>query len=276
MSFLFTKMHALGNDFIVIDAVSQPVQMTKTLACALSDRHRGVGCDQILLLTSPQNIAADFGYQIFNPDGTEVFQCGNGARCMGLFVQQKKLSDKKTITLETKRGLIRVACMRGDEVQVDIAKPDFHPASLPFITSEISAPFHITVLNEVLECGVVSIGNPHCVLKQDYTESEMIAVGKALNASALFPEGINVGFVKIVSRNIIHLRVYERGAGMTQACGSGACAAMAIGRQSGQLDATVRVHQLGGVLTVNWQSPDDWIQLCGSATTVFEGSCSFS
>lgn len=274
MSFLFTKMHALGNDFVVIDAVSQSIPMTKELARQLSDRHRGVGCDQVLMLTLPKNAAADFGYRIFNPDGTEVFQCGNGARCMGLFVREKKLSDKKIITLETARGLIRAECV-GDEVQVDIAKPDFHPASLPFVTSQTIAPFHITVLNRAVECDVVSVGNPHCVLKGDYSEAEMIAIGEALNTSELFPEGVNVGFVRVISRDVVELRVYERGAGMTQACGSGACACVAVGRHAGYLDAAVSVHQVGGVLNVVWKSFDDVIQLRGSATTVFEGSCSF-
>lgn len=275
MSFLFTKMHALGNDFVVIDAVSQPIEMTTELARQLSDRHRGVGCDQVLLLTRAKNVAADFGYRIFNTDGTEVFQCGNGARCMGLFVRQKKLSDKKIMTLETARGFIRAEYIADDEVQVDIALPDFNPASLPFVTTETAAPFHIAVLNHTVTCDVVSVGNPHCVLKNNYSEAEMISIGEALNSSELFPEGVNVGFVRVISPDVIHLRVYERGAGMTQACGSGACAAVAVGRRAGYLNASVSVHQVGGVLTVFWKSPDDMIQLRGSATTVFEGSCSF-
>lgn len=273
MSFSFSKMQALGNDFVVIDCVTQPLSVTKKLIQSLSDRHYGVGCDQVLLITPAKNNAADFGYRIFNADGGEVFQCGNGARCVGLFVRDKKLSDKKIITLETARGLIRVTALENNIVQADIATPNFDPRSLPFVTTEEKAPFHLTILNREIMCNVVSVGNPHCVIEnKNYSEAEMITIGEAFNASAFFPEGINVGFVQYDSADAIHLRVYERGAGMTKACGSGACAAVAIGKKHHHLSSHVFVHQIGGALEVIWESSDQMIQLRGEAGFVFDGT----
>lgn len=265
-------MQALGNDFVVIECVTQSISITQKFIQALSDRHYGVGCDQVLFITPAKNSAADFGYRIFNADGSEVFQCGNGARCVGLFIREKKLSDKKIIILETARGLIRVVCLENNMVQADIAKPNFDPRSLPFVTSEKKAPFHLQLLNREIMFDVVSVGNPHCVIENHaYSDSEIIAIGEALNASAFFPEGINVGFVQYDSADAIHLRVYERGVGMTQACGSGACAAVAIGKKHNRLSSHVFVHQIGGVLAVIWESPDRMIQLRGEAGFVFEG-----
>ncbi len=264
MTLQFSKMQALGNDFVVIDAMNQKINLSADQIRFLADRHRGVGCDQILLLTSTQNAQADFGYRIFNADGGEVYQCGNGARCMGLFVQQKKLSTKKTITLETARGLLNVTCLDDDLVQADIAKPNFEPSSLPFLSERYSS--------DNLQFDVVSVGNPHCViLSEGKSQSEMTAIGKMLNEHPAFPEGVNVEFVKILSRDHIELSVYERGVGLTLACGSGACAAVAVGRRSGYLDAVVTVQQPGGVLQVVWESLDSVIQLRGMAALVFDG-----
>lgn len=271
MSIRITKMHALGNDFVVLDAVRQKIPVTKKWIQALSDRHRGVGCDQVLMLTTAQNKKADFGYRIFNADGGEVFQCGNGARCIGLFISQEKLSDKKIIYLETKHDVMRVNLMNDHEVQVDIAIPNFNPSSLPFKTTEKKSPYHLQLKNHAIEFDVVSVGNPHCVLQREQlSQSEIIAIGQALNQHAAFPEGINVGFVKIISRNHIELCVYERGVGITQACGSGACAAVAVGCHRGDLDRAVTVQQAGGDVRVSWPSQDAPIQLCGSATRVFD------
>ncbi len=266
MTLHFTKMQALGNDFVVIDAVNQKINLSADQIRFLADRHLGVGCDQVLLLTPAKNPQADFGYRIFNADGGEVYQCGNGARCMGLFVQQKKLSDKKTIVLETARGLLNVTCMDGDQVQADIAKPNFEPSSLPFIPEKYSSD---------IQFEVVSVGNPHCViLSNAKSESDMITIGQLLNAQPAFPDGVNVEFVKIVSRNKIELTVYERGVGLTLACGSGACAAVAVGRRLGHLDTVVTVLQPGGVLQVIWESLDSVIQLRGMAALVFDGEIS--
>src|SRR3990167_5813234 len=204
----FSKMQALGNDFVVIDAVNHSINLSADQIRFLADRHHGVGCDQVLLLTSAHNPQADFGYRIFNADGGEVYQCGNGARCMGLFVQQKKLSTKKTIVLETARDLLNVTCLDDNLVQADIAKPNFEPSSLPFLPERYPS--------DHLQFDVVNVGNPHCVILSDAkSESDMIAIGKMLNAHPAFPEGVNVEFVKIVSRNKIELTVYERGVGLT-------------------------------------------------------------
>lgn len=263
MTLRFTKMQALGNDFVVIDAVNQAINLSAEQIRFLADRHRGVGCDQVLLLTPAKNAEADFGYRIFNADGGEVYQCGNGARCMGLFVQQKKLSAKKTIVLETARDLLNVTCLDDDQVQADIAKPNFEPSSLPFIPEQYSSD---------IQFEVVSVGNPHCVILSDAkSEAEMVAIGRMLNDHPAFPDGVNVEFVKVVSRDKIELTVYERGVGLTLACGSGACAAVAVGRRAGYLNETVTVLQPGGVLQVIWESLDSIIQLRGVAILVFDG-----
>lgn len=272
MSIQFTKMQALGNDFVVFDTLRQSVVITPELIRSLADRHRGVGCDQVLVLTPTHNKKADFGYRIFNADGNEVYQCGNGARCMGLFVQQEQLSDREIICLETQRDLIHVQCLQDNQVQVEIGKPSFDPASLPFITSKSAAPYHLQLNGYAIDFDVVSIGNPHCVIRVDaISEDEVIDVGEQLNTHPAFPEGVNVGFLRCHSRDSIHLSVYERGAGLTQACGSGACAAVAVGQNKGYLDACVTVHQAGGTLQVSAKSHDAVIQLCGPANSVFRG-----
>ncbi|HLB55728.1 MAG TPA: diaminopimelate epimerase [Coxiellaceae bacterium] len=271
MSIRITKMHALGNDFVVLDAVRQKINPAKKWIQELSDRHRGVGCDQALMITTPQNKKADFGYRIFNADGNEVFQCGNGARCVGLFISQEKLSDKKIIYLETSRDIMRVNLINNDEVQVDIAIPNFNPSSLPFKATEKKSPYHLQLKNHAIEFDVVSVGNPHCVLQRDnLSQADVIEIGQGLNHHVAFPEGVNVGFVKIVSRNHIELCVYERGVGITLACGSGACAAVAVGCRHEYLDTAVTVTQSGGDVRVSWSSQDAPIQLSGSATRVFD------
>lgn len=271
----FTKMQALGNDFVVINHVAQPIALTSAFIRRLSDRHYGVGCDQVLLLTKTDHPKADFGYRIFNADGGEVYQCGNGARCMGLFVQQEKLSNKKVIYLATRHDLMRVECVGKNEVMVDLAQPNFAPMSLPFITAENTAPYHLKLNQASIVFDVVSVGNPHCVIRVDQIVlSDVEKIGAELNAHPAFPEGVNVGFVCCDSPNAITLCVYERGAGITQACGSGACAAVAVGRWQNYLADDVVVHQAGGALRVLCQSPTDVIQLCGPAEVVFTGEFS--
>lgn len=269
----FTKMQALGNDFVVMNTLSQKIEITCELIRFISDRHYGVGCDQVLLLTKTNNPKADFGYRIFNADGGEVFQCGNGARCLGLFIQQKKLSDKKEIILETAHGLIRITHIKNNEVRVDIAKPNFSPTSLPFITTETNAPYHLKINHHTIEFEVVNVGNPHCVLYIDTHSHDAInEIGAALNQHAAFPDGVNVSFVQLLSRDRIKLCVYERGVGITKACGSGACAAVAVGRKNGELDSVVRVLQEGGELQVSWNEPTGYIQLQGFGKMVFDGN----
>lgn len=272
MSIQFTKMQGLGNDFVVFDTVRQSVAITEELIRSMADRHRGIGCDQVLVLTPANHPHADFGYRIFNADGNEVYQCGNGARCMGLFIQQEKLSDKKIIYLETQCDLMRVQCLSDNQVQVDIGKPRFDAESLPFITTENSAPYHLQLEGHAIEFDVVSVGNPHCVIRVDkILNGDVIDIGEQLNAHPAFPEGVNVGFLRCESHDLIHLSVYERGAGLTQACGSGACAAVAVGQKNGYLNAAVLVHQSGGILQVSATSKEAVIQLTGPANRVFQG-----
>lgn len=272
-------MHALGNDFVVLDLVREEITITSELIRHIADRHRGIGCDQVLLLTRSENPAADFGYRIFNADGNEVNQCGNGARCIGLFLAQEKLSDKKTIVLATRYDVMRLTYFPDNQVQVDIAKPNFNPSSLPFITDENAAPYQLQLKKHLITFDAVSVGNPHCVLQRDhFSQADIIEIGEELNAHPAFPEGVNVGFMHCESRNLIQLCVYERGAGLTQACGSGACAAVAVGRQRSLLNAEVEVRQAGGVVHVAWESEKRPIQLRGSAVRVYDGKtscCSF-
>ncbi|OGT48878.1 MAG: diaminopimelate epimerase [Gammaproteobacteria bacterium RIFCSPHIGHO2_12_FULL_38_11] len=268
----FTKMHALGNDFVVLDTIRQSVTITPEFIRHIANRHRGVGCDQVLLLTPTENPAADFGYRIFNADGNEVYQCGNGARCMGLFIQSENLSEKKIIYLATRHHVMRVACLPLNQIEVDIAIPNFNPASLPFITTEKAAPYHLQLSKHHIIFDVVNVGNPHCIIRvENEVADDIIDIGKQLNEHPVFPQGVNVGFVYVQSRDAIKLNVYERGVGLTEACGSGACAAVAIGRYAGYLNETVTVHQAGGLLRVTWPSDDAMIQLQGSATIVFRG-----
>lgn len=273
----FTKMQALGNDFVVINLLSQKIDISRTFMQFIADRHYGVGCDQVLLLTSTKNPNADFGYRIFNADGGEVSQCGNGARCLGLFVREKKLSDKQEIVFETTKGLIHIRYIDDNNVSVDIAKPDFSPTSLPFITAEKNAPYHLSVNHRIIEFDVVSLGNPHCVLHVDgLSHDDIDAVGAALNRHPAFPEGVNVGFMQYLSRDCIKLCVYERGVGITKACGSGACAAVAVGQKNGELDSVVQVLQEGGELQVARHDMAGDIQLRGSGETVFDGMLSLA
>lgn len=272
MNIQFTKMHGLGNDFVVINAVKQAVSITPEWVRAVANRHEGIGCDQVLVIGPSQNPQADFSYHIYNANGSEAYQCGNGARCVGLYIRQKNLSDKKTIFLETRRDVISVCCIDDNQVIVDIGTPYFDPQRLPFLTSQHAFPYTLQLTNRVIQFDVVSVGNPHCVLEtNDFSAEEMKEIGQELNAHAAFPEGVNVGFAAIDSRDAIQLCVYERGAGLTKACGSGACAAVAVLRHRGKLNAAVKVHQEGGVLTVVWQSPTDVIQLIGPAVAVFDG-----
>lgn len=257
-------MQGLGNDFVVINNLAQTVVMDALFAKHLSDRRYGVGCDQILLIEPAKNSAADFYYRIFNADGSEVYQCGNGARCVGLFIRVHQLSQKKTVMLETKNNLIEVTVLNDQQVKVSMGRPSFDPSSLPFVTdSGITLPYCFDI---------TSLGNPHCVITvDDFGEMDIEAIAAHLGKSGAFPEGVNVGFMKVISRDRIELKVVERGAGLTKACGSGACAAVVCGRRQGILDATVTVSQAGGDLQVHWASLDDQVQLIGPAAIVFEG-----
>lgn len=271
MEIKFTKMHGLGNDFVVIDAISQIVNLTTEQIVAISDRHLGVGCDQLLLVERPTDPQAEFHYRIFNSDGGEVEQCGNGARCFALFVRQQGLSTNDTIMVETSGGLIELKII-GDQVVVDMGTPDFLPENLPFLVDNQAETYNLMVNGAEYAIGAVSMGNPHAVMQVDDIDKVDIAtLGAAIEQHPQFPNRVNAGFMQIISRDEIRLRVFERGVGETQACGTGACAAVAVGRVLGLLNERITVHLPGGDLTIEWPGEGYSLLMNGPATTVFNG-----
>ena len=267
----FTKMHGLGNDFVVIDAISQSVNLSSGQIKAISDRHFGVGCDQLLLVEKPTVKDAEFRYRIYNADGGEVEQCGNGARCFALFVRQQGLTTNKDITVETAGGLIALK-VESDLVTVDMGKPDFQPQSLPYLVESQAESYNLMVNGAEYAIGAVSMGNPHAVMQVDDLNSvDIETLGKAIVSHEQFPNRVNAGFMQIINRNEIRLRVFERGVGETQACGTGACAAVAVGRMSGLLDETVTAHLTGGNLTIQWSGEGQTLFMTGPAPSVFDG-----
>ncbi len=268
----FTKMHGLGNDFVVIDAISQPVEFAAAQIRAIADRHFGVGFDQLLLVEAPTTRATDFRYRIFNADGGEVEQCGNGARCFARFVRDRGLTDKSLIRVETAAGSIQLSLEADGQVTVDMGEPRLEPAAIPFLARTRAEHYPIAVADMALRIGAVSMGNPHAVLVVENADSApMERVGPLLELHERFPNRANVGFMEIVTRNHIRLRVFERGVGETLACGSGACAAVVVGRVQGLLDETVRVDLPGGSLQIRWQGEGGAVLMTGPATRVFEG-----
>ena len=264
-------MHGLGNDFVVIDAISQAVDLTTEQIIAISDRHLGVGCDQLLLVEKPTIAEAEFRYRIFNSDGGEVEQCGNGARCFALFVRQQGLTTNNTIPVETAGGLIELK-IQGDQVEVNMGIPDFRPQSLPFLVDNQAETYDLMVNGDEYAIGAVSMGNPHAVMPVDDLDSmDIETLGSSIEAHPKFPNRVNAGFMQIVKRDEIRLRVYERGAGETRACGTGACAAVAVGRLLGLLDDRVTVHLPGGDLSIEWPGEGHELLMTGPATMVFEG-----
>lgn len=271
----FSKMHGLGNDFVVIDAIGQDVLPTPAWVKRLADRHTGIGFDQLLLVEPASHADADFRYRIFNADGSEAEQCGNGARCFVQFVRARGLTDKTELVLETSTGLLHAAVTDGNLVTVLMAEPDFDPASLPFTDGgAVSGKGQeLEVDGERVRMHLVSMGNPHAVIPVDDVEHAPVAtLGRALGGHRAFPKGVNVGFLEVVEPNNVRLRVYERGAGETLSCGSGACAAVAAGRRAGWLDERVLVELPGGRLLIEWPGPGHPVRMTGPATHVFEGT----
>lgn len=268
----FTKMHGLGNDFVVIDAVTQGFHMTADKARKLADRRFGVGCDQILIVEPPSQPDIDFRYRIFNADGSEVEQCGNGARCFAKFVRDRRLTGKSRIRVETKNGIIELTVRSNNEVEVDMGVPVLTPADIPFQADQRATTYPLTVNGEQLTIGAVSMGNPHSVLRVDSVATAPVeTLGPAIESHPQFPQRVNAGFMEVVSRNEINLRVYERGVGETLACGTGACAAMVAGRLQDLLDSQVKVNLPGGSLTIEWQGEGQPVIMTGPATTVYQG-----
>lgn len=274
MRFAFTKMHGLGNDFVVIDGVRQSVTLTRDDVRFLADRHFGVGCDQVLLVEPPGNPErALFRYRIFNADGGEVEQCGNGARCFAVFVREQGLTDAATIAVETLAGPIELQVEADGQVRVDMGRPRFAPNEIPFQAETESDPYPLNVGGAEVAIGVVSMGNPHAiVLVDDVATAPVSHLGPAIEMHPRFPARVNVGFAAVTGRDSIDLRVHERGAGETLACGTGACAAMVVARRRRLVDAQVVVNLPGGSLMLSWSgNAEDPVFLSGPATTVFHG-----
>ena len=272
MTLEFTKMHGLGNDFMVIDAISQSVLLNAQQIQQLADRHLGVGFDQLLLVEAATSANADFRYRIYNADGGEVGQCGNGARCFMQFVHEHGLTQKDALQVETLGGPLQLIREADGQVTVDMGIPRLEPADIPFLADARDLTYPIKVKNISLEIAAVSMGNPHAVLRVDSVDSAPVAeLGPALEGHARFPERVNVGFMEIIDADSMRLRVYERGAGETLACGSGACAAVVAGRLQGRLSARVKVLLNGGELVVSWAGEGQPVLMTGPATTVYQG-----
>jgi diaminopimelate epimerase len=267
----FTKMEGLGNDFVVVDATRAPFTLASDEIRRLADRRFGVGCDQVLIV-EPARGNADFGYRIFNADGGEVEQCGNGARCFVIFVREKGLTDKREIRVETPGGLIVPRLEDDGEVSVDMGAPRFAPHEIPFEDGTGEPSDTLAVAGRDYRVSVVSMGNPHAVqIVDDVDVAPVATLGPAIEAHSRFPMRVNAGFMQIVDRDNIRLRVYERGAGETLACGTGACAAVVAGRRLGLLNEIVRVCTRGGALTISWEGGVAPVMMKGPARTVFEG-----
>jgi len=267
-------MHGLGNDFVVIDAINQSVAMTPALARQLGDRNFGIGCDQILLVERPTQAGLDFRYRIFNADGSEVEQCGNGARCFVRFVHEQGLSDKTQLRVETHSGIIAPRLEANGEISVDMGAPRFLPEEIPFNTELGDLPLQpLEIGEQTCEISVVSMGNPHAVqLCDDVDRAPIATLGPLIESHPRFPRRVNAGFMQVTGRHAIRLRVFERGAGETLACGSGACAAAVAGMRLGLLDSPVRVSMRGGDLVITWRGDDSSVIMTGPAETVFTGA----
>ncbi len=273
MKLQFTKMHGLGNDFVMIDAINQNVSLSQEQLRYLSDRHFGVGCDQILLVEKTQRADADFRYRIFNADGSEVGQCGNGARCFARFVINQQLTSDKIIRVETQSGLLTLINNEDNSVSVNMGVPQFEPDHIPLLAETQKTDYILEVEGKSIHFGAVSVGNPHTVLQVDQLDNAPVkTLGPILEQHHLFPERANIGFMQISDQHTIMLRVYERGAGETLACGSGACAAAVIGIQQQLLVTPVSVTLPGGLLTIEWHGEGEPVMMTGAATTVFEGT----
>lgn len=272
MKLRFTKMHGIGNDFVVLDGYTQPVRLSTAQYRWLADRHFGVGCDQILLVEAARGEENDFRYRIFNADGGEVEQCGNGARCFARFVADQGLTAKRAIRVETLRGVIIPELTDDGQVTVDMGIPNCVPAQIPFVADAEALTYSLDVGGEMVEVGCVSMGNPHAVrLVKDVSSAPVAQQGPLIEGHARFPQRVNAGFMEIVDRQHIRLRVYERGSGETLACGTGACAAVVTGIRRGLLDSPVRVSMRGGDLTIRWQGAGESVWMTGPAVTVFAG-----
>jgi diaminopimelate epimerase len=268
----FTKMQGQGNDFVVFDGVRQRVELTPERVRAIADRHFGIGCDQVLVVEPPAAAGNDFRYRIYNADGGEVEQCGNGARCFARFVLDQGLTQKREIRVETAAGVISPKVETSGQVTVDMGAPRFDPREVPFLAGEPALVYPLTVAGMTVEVSVLSMGNPHAVqVVEDVDRAPVATQGPLIERHPAFPNRVNAGYMQLVSRSRIALRVWERGAGETLACGTGACAAVAAGIRRGLLEHEVRVATRGGELTIRWPGDDRPVMMTGDAVRVFDG-----
>jgi diaminopimelate epimerase len=269
----FTKMHGIGNDFVVLDGINQTVNLNAEQVRRIANRHFGVGCDQLLLVEAYAGEEADFRYRIFNADGSEVEQCGNGARCFARFVYDQGLTQKTTIPVMTASGLIVLNIQHNGQVMVNMGVPEFAPERIPFISERQQTLYNREIAGEWVSFSAVSMGNPHAVLQVTDVDTAPVGVlGPALEHHPSFPRRVNVGFMQVLGRDRIRLRVFERGSGETLACGTGACAAVVAGCIQGLLDTQVTVALPGGDLQIRWDGEGQPVWMTGPAETVFRGT----
>lgn len=268
----FSKMHGLGNDFMVLDNVTQNVYLSNEQIRQFADRNFGIGFDQLLVVEPPYDPDLDFHYRIFNADGSEVNQCGNGARCFARFVRLKGLTNKNKIKVSTHSGKMTLFIERDGQITVSMPVPELEPAKIPFTAQKVEGTYILRTEEETVLCGAASMGNPHCVLTVDsVADAPVETLGPQLERHERFPEGANVGFMEIVRPDYIKLRVYERGAAETLACGSGACAAVVVGQIQKKLDRQVMVELPGGKLKIFWKGTGHPVKMTGPAEHVFDG-----
>ncbi len=273
MQLKFTKMHGLGNDFVVIDGIRQTLSLTPDIIRKIADRRRGIGCDQVLIVDPARTPGVDFGYRIFNRDGGEVEQCGNGVRCFARFVRDQGLSAKTELAVETNAGIVYPRVETNGEVTVNMGMPRFLPADIPFAAETRQDMYTLDVNNESVDVTVLSMGNPHAVqVVADVEQAPVSTQGPLIENHPRFPRRVNAGYMQVVDPAHIRVRVYERGTGETQACGTGACAAVVAGRVRGLLQEQVEVALRGGSLRIAWKGEGEPVWMTGPATRVFEGS----
>ena len=271
MKYKFTKMHGLGNDFILIDCINQSVQLGREQLRYLANRRLGIGCDQILLVEKAKS-NADFRYRIFNSDGSEVEQCGNGARCFVRYVYEQGMTQKKEIRVETLGGIIVPKLEANGEVTVNMGVPKFEPQEIPFVTEKRMHTYLLDIGEKQIEFSILSMGNPHAVqIVEDINQSPILVEGTLIENHPRFPQHVNAGYMQVVNRKHINLRVYERGVGETLSCGTGACAAVVAGITRGLLDSAVKVSTTGGNLNIFWEEENNPVWMTGPAISVFDG-----
>jgi diaminopimelate epimerase len=277
MKLNFTKMQGAGNDFVVIDSFTAPIQLTTKQIQHIANRYFGVGCDQLLMVEKTQQPNVDFRYRIFNADGGEVEQCGNGARCFVRFVVEKNLTHKSEITVETAGGIITLRLEENGEVTVNMGAPNFNPDGLPLLADKQQLQYELPLKDVMLLISAVSMGNPHAVVVVDNVDTANVPeLGPQIESHALFPNRVNAGFMQVLNPHEINLRVYERGSGETLACGTGACAAVVSGIQLNLLQSPVLVHTRGGQLNISWEGNASPVMMTGPAEIVFEGTIDLS